>query len=74
MNAHYVGFSLYFSLIQGFAGRDELATDWPHRHICSVIFVFSAGTVAKCKLKSPFVSCTSLLGSRRALGQPDENA
>ena len=33
MNAHTVRFSLYFSLIQGYARRDELATDCPLRHI-----------------------------------------
>ena len=33
MDALYVRCSLYFSLIQGMAARDELATDWPHRHI-----------------------------------------
>lgn len=33
VNALYVRFSLYFSLIQRCSGRDELATDWPHLHI-----------------------------------------
>lgn len=41
MNAHDMRFSLYFSLIQGIADRDELAPDWPHRHILNkLLFLF----------------------------------
>ena len=51
MNAHTVRFSLYFPLIQGYARRDELATDWPLRHI-------SAG----CELSSKLPSRSTLPG------------